>query len=420
MPPKRASPRLAAGQNDTPGSSTQKDKGGKNKSSKNTAPPAKKKKSNEPTEGVSETMQNTQQLPVPDIQSLVTQAVRDILPSALSQALPTVMAALVPQQHNSVGNQDGVANATSQSNEDVSLNLPQPNEDVSLAAQKAASVVAQNIVGPDLIEGEKEKDISSVALPPDMHLSDDMKAKIIGNKFMKFGSLLYKDSNNERKLTLKLNGKSGSMLVDPDENCVFIKYIDQWDKAFTVYFYRYVIAHPQEANALMMYGRLIKEMAQRGFYWYQYDEQFRRLRALDPKSKPWGSIDPTLWALWATTSPRNSFASTSTQSNNGRGQMLRGGQANYGNRGYGNNGFQNNRFQSNGQSGYYSRGNGRNFANRPYNNGGMPYNRRPDAMAQQKVCFRFNKGRICQPPCNYAHKCGNCGRTDHGQLNCRA
>ena len=128
-----------------------------------------------------------------------------------------------------------------------------------------------------------------------------MKAKIQGNKFMKFGKLLHRDNSNEKKLTLKLGSSGTSFVVDPNENAVFIKYIDQWDKAFTIYCYRYLLAHPEEANDLLMYGRLIKDMALKNFMWYQYDEQFRRLRANDPKSKPWGVIEPTLWALYATT-----------------------------------------------------------------------------------------------------------------------
>ena len=325
-----------------------------------------------------------------DIQGMVSKAVLDLLPGVIANALPAAMASI----------------------------LPQLNHGAATAAQGAAGSVAEsvagNITGSDILEGENKSSINSVALPPDLHLSDDMKAKIEGYKFMKFGKLLYRDNSNEEKLTLKLDGKK-SFVVDPNEHSVYIRYIEQWDKAFTVYSYRYLLAHPTEANDLLMYGRLIKDMAMRGFMWFQYDEQFRRLRENDQKSNPWGVINSTLWAIWATSKP----ISEQQGSNRGRGRGFNNG---YG-RGF-NNGYRDQRssnsFGYQGQAFNNPRGFGSSFRGRSFDNSNRAGQKRLEFTPGKRICFRFNKGRYCNvQDCRYAHKCNACGRPDHGEIHCR-
>ena len=311
-----------------------------------------------------------------DLQGLVSKAVEDFLPGAIARALP-----------------DALASAA------VKLK-PGPATATQGADKSGADIITES----EVIEGENKSKVCSVALPPDLHLSKDMKAKIEGCKFMKFGKLLYRDSHNEKKLTLKLASSGKSFVVDPNENSVYIKYIDQWDKAFTIFSYRYLIAHPEEANELLMYGRLIKDMANRGFYWYQYDEQFRRLKELDPKSKPWGVIEPTLWALYAT--PRNDY----NHQINRLPQNSRGGFADH--RG---NGLDLEQEENPSSPSRYETKNTEGFDDE---NDSYQY----DEMGQEeKVCFRFNKGQFCKfaQNCKFAHKCNACGSYDHGEIDCQ-
>ena len=212
---------------------------------------------------------------LPNLQEIVSKAVAEALPSAVSQAVKAAVPAIVSTMPLASGNAVG-------SNE----------------AGATALIAAADITG-----GEVENKIQSVALPPDLHVSESLKSKITGDKYVNFGKLLYKDQD-ESKFTLKLNSstmnsKSPSFVVDTNENSVKIRYIEVWDKAFTIFQYRYVIAHPEQVQGLIMHGRLIKDMAWRGFGWLQYDEQFRRLRETDPAAYPWGVIEPNLWATWA-------------------------------------------------------------------------------------------------------------------------
>ena len=262
-------------------------------------------------------------------------------------------------------------------------------------------------------------------MPPDLHLSDDKKSKIAGEKYVKFGSLLYKDKQNEQKFTLKLNASNSfnanSFVVDPNENCVRIKHIEVWDKAFTIYQYCYLKSHPEQAQGLLMYGRMIKDMAWRGFCWLQYDEQFRMLRETDPKAYPWGSIEPTLWSTWAIPRVGGQF--------NLRGQFNGRGQGR-GYRGYMHNQGQNSGY-ANYQDSYASDGFGRGcgfgrFRNNSFGNRGHRFNSRPAGnfgfnanSRADKLCFRFNAGRSCRQPCIYKHSCLKCGADGHGELNCR-
>ena len=55
--------------------------------------------------------------------------------------------------------------------------------------------------------------------------------------------------------------------------------IEQWTDAFLVFSSVYRIKFPQEAEALASYMSLIRRIANEGGGWYNYDRQFRRLKA---------------------------------------------------------------------------------------------------------------------------------------------
>ena len=400
----RSSTRLAV-QNNAPSTS-----GAKRASSQGKAP-AKKQK---PNESMVQEDDSVSEVDFPSLQDMVNEAIAKALPGvvskAVTEAIPQLVAAMPPLQSVPVGTD--LVGGQSQSRE-------------------AALSVAANIAG-----GEVENKVQSVALPPDLHLSEDQKSKIVGDKYVKFGTLLFRDQQNEKKLTLKLNSSSNSpsFVVDPNENSVKIRYIEVWDRAFTIYQYRYVQAHPEQAQGLLMYGRLIKDMAWRGLGWLQYDEQFRRLRETDPNAYPWGAIEPNLWATWALPRAIGQFSNNSNTI--GRGQS-RGGRG-YFNSGMGfensfgrssNNGHQGGNSFSNGYAGNSGRGHsfgfsgrgtsfgsnrGSRFANRQFGN-----NRQANGNNMRPPCFRFNAGRYCRQPCDFGHVCMRCGSNGHGENNCQ-
>ena len=252
------------------------------------------------------------------------------------------------------------ATATTSSRTEAAGANPRPGT----SAQTAVQAAVQNQT--DVIS---VGNVSLPSLPLDLHLTADIKAKILGNKYVKFGQLLYRDASDHDKLTVQVNNtqiEGQHLTVNPYPQQVKIKDIAAWDRAFSIYCYTYFSRHGDQAQGLTQYGRLIKDMAWRGLQWAIYDQNFRRLRELNADSYPWGKIEPHLWSQCATPHP-NSFNGP-TQSEN-----------------------INNLSRSSTQS------RGANF--------------RPSSANQESAnkCFRFNRGQYCAQPCNYEHTCSNCG-----------
>ena len=298
-------------------------------------------------------------------------------------------------------------------------------------AQNVVTAITDDITQAGELGLPNEK-VNDVGLPPDMHLTAEKRSKVVGDKYINFGKLLYKDNQNDKKLTVKLNATNAgnhSLSVDPNENAIKIKNIDQWDRAFTVYQFAKVKAHPHEALGLIRYGRTIKDMAWRGFGWLQYDENFRRLRELDPAAHPWGKIEPTLWSTWAI--PRaistsygisQTIGRLSNQQNFNGSNLQSNYQPTYQHNNFQQPNYQHNNFQQGNRYHPYGNRRGNNkpsydrsrFNSQSFGTGlhvGSPYG---------KFCFKFNGGTFCpKPPCSFEHRCSKCMQFGHGAAKCR-
>ena len=73
------------------------------------------------------------------------------------------------------------------------------------------------------------------------------------------------------------NIKTGK--VPPATSKKKILTIEQWTDASCIYSSVYRIKYPQEGEALASYMGLIRRIAAEGGGWYNYDRQFRKLKA---------------------------------------------------------------------------------------------------------------------------------------------
>ena len=170
---------------------------------------------------------------------------------------------------------------------------------------------------------------------------------------------------------------SQNVMLNPLHNQVKIVHISQWDRAFAIYSYALLKAHPEDSQGLVLYGNLIKDLAFKGHNWANYDRKFRRLKEREPSKYPWGCTELTLYA-------------ESINTNRSSSQTLGPRKSTY----------------QNNQGAFRPRG-------------GQP-NREPTHFQGRppiKKCFAFNKGFCKFDPCRFAHICSKCGG-QHSATNC--
>lgn len=66
--------------------------------------------------------------------------------------------------------------------------------------------------------------------------------------------------------------------------------------AFRIFVGVYTQKYPHESLALMKYGDIVQDLADRGHNWRFYDENFRFLRQQERISLPWANV---YWELWS-------------------------------------------------------------------------------------------------------------------------
>ena len=354
--------------------------------------------SNQTDAGVSVGHGQHQNTLTPSLEEQVKQMVGTAVSAALPEVIRQVMSATA-NISSGAGKQSATsATATSSTSEQSAASS------AATSNQSAATATSSNHSAVDAAVQEQTETltagkISLPSLPLDLHLTSDMKAKIVGNKYVKFGQLLFKDASDNDKLTVQVTNKAieGQQLtVNPHPQQVRIKDISAWDRAFDIYCFTYFSQHSNQAQGVTQYGRLIKDMAWRGYQWLNYDTSFRRLREMDADSYPWSKIEPHLWSQCAV---------PQTNVRHGLSQNIASNQSRPG-------------FQS---PTFPARGRGRNF--RDFGRGGRANNFRSTYANQGNrsstaKCFRFNKGQHCNGSCAYDHSCSNCGGNHPGN-NCR-
>lgn len=157
--------------------------------------------------------------------------------------------------------------------------------------------VAQALAGEQGAQRPKEV-FTSVSMAVDACIPAKIKAKILQEEYIEFGTLLVKPSYSDKyHLTLEpaKEGTTQSFAIEPVTRPKRITSLDMWLQAFHVFVGIYTGCYPNEAPGLMKYGATIQDLAARGHNWRFYDENFRFLRQSQATSLPWGTIH---WELW--------------------------------------------------------------------------------------------------------------------------
>ena len=159
------------------------------------------------------------------------------------------------------------------------------------------------------ITGETEETLSamptfpgqpyhSVTLPLDSRASIKLKKKIWDDVFIDFGSLLSNPvTDNKFQLSVKTSsdGLAPSLSLDPVTKPQKVASVSVWMSAFRIFVGVYTQKYPHESPALMKYGDIVQDLADRGHNWRFYDENFRFLRQNERSALPWGNVH---WELW--------------------------------------------------------------------------------------------------------------------------
>jgi hypothetical protein len=118
----------------------------------------------------------------------------------------------------------------------------------------------------------------SVTLPLDSRVSTKLKNKIWDDNFIDFGSLLSNpvmDNKFQLSVTPSSDGLASSLSLDPVTKPQKVTSISMWMSAFRIFVGVYTQKYPHESPALMKYGDIVQDLADRGHNWRFYDENFR-------------------------------------------------------------------------------------------------------------------------------------------------
>ena len=201
--------------------------------------------------------------------------------------------------------------------------------------------------------GEQASVFASSSLPVYAHVPIKLRKRIWEGEFVELASLL-KDRPEQANYAITIRSVEGNpepvmcVAPKPKQN---IGSFQRWLKAFEVYISIYLLQPGKVADAgkLLQYISTIRNLAERGGDWAQYDETFRSMRMV--QGWQWDAVH---WELWLNS------------------QQTSGGVI------------------SNQRSPFPDKG-------------------RRVGSPRLQVCFNFNRGVPCRQPCQYAHKCRRCG-----------
>ena len=260
----------------------------------------------------------------------------------------------------------------------------QTQNTTSLAA--AVAQQTQQMTGESIHKDTNLPTANLPSLPLDLHLTSETRARIISNGYINFAQLLNKTSSEPLAIQIQNTQAQQHIVLAPQPHKQHITSIDAWNRAFDIYCYAYFAKNHQQAQSVIKYGRLIRDMAWKGFHWAKYDDNFRRLRETNPDAYPWDRIEPQLWAECTSMRmlpTRPTWTSYGTENQHSGPSRLAGMQ-----------------FKQSQQSTPF-RG--------PRQQKGSP----------KSVCFRYNRGEPCFTNCKFQHVCLKCGGPHTGQV-CRS
>ena len=138
--------------------------------------------------------------------------------------------------------------------------------------------------------------INSVYDKLGVHVTKQLREKIINGEYIDLGFLLEKSSTEQANM-LEVNA-SGQLVVKQKVGKI-ITDISSWIDAFLIFTSIYIYAHPNSSQGLLKYMHDVKLGASRstGLGWREYDQQFRLKKARLP-STSWGQVDQELWLIY--------------------------------------------------------------------------------------------------------------------------
>ena len=136
----------------------------------------------------------------------------------------------------------------------------------------------------------------SVTFDLESRVSDRLKAKIWGNEYIDFGSLLtVAPEETKYCLSVVQDNDSPSLWyenIKPKRKNVTIH---QWLTAFNVFVAVYTAKAPNSISSLMKYCELVRDIAAKQGHWRYHDKQLCFPRQSKPKHYPWNNV---AWELW--------------------------------------------------------------------------------------------------------------------------
>ena len=92
-----------------------------------------------------------------------------------------------------------------------------------------------------------------------------------------------------------IDGVAPSLSLDPVTKPQKVASVSVWMSAFRIFVGVYTQKYPHESPALIKYGDIVQDLADRGHNWRFYDENFRFLRQNERSALPCGNVH---WELW--------------------------------------------------------------------------------------------------------------------------
>jgi hypothetical protein len=211
-------------------------------------------------------------------------------------------------------------------------------------------------------------------------LDPKIKAKVWAGQYVELSSL---SDQSDVKVSVSVNKDDSLISLTPAKSPPPAT-IYSWLRLFAAYAAVYLERYPAQGPAMFSYTVRIFDLHRQygGVAWRNYDEKFRRVKAVCP-TLPWHTVnwDMAMSLVHPSANPGGQSQSTRPTSN-GR-HPFRG---------------QSGQNQTGGQASRYQTDDNRG--------------------ANRGVCFRFN-GKGCElTNCRFKHACSNCGRA-HSKQKCR-
>lgn len=158
---------------------------------------------------------------------------------------------------------------------------PSTSTSVKASLVQDSIAAAQSVLSGEtsfLNQSLPEQLFTSPSLSIDARVSDKLRSQIWNNEYVDFGALLSNPVFDRKyQLTIKSSDKESNpaLCLEPVSKTKKCLSIESWLNCFYIFVGVYTRKYPNEAPALMKYGKVVQDLAARGQNWKFYDENFR-------------------------------------------------------------------------------------------------------------------------------------------------